>query len=100
MFIFLNYRQCKKADWTKGPIVWTKGPIIEASTAENQADTATDYTTDDLGKVIKQKSRGEVSPVEPNTIKCVYLAYLKFKNEFMVLSSLSYATFQCKRYNI
>jgi hypothetical protein len=46
MFIFLNYRQCKKADWTKGP-------IIEASTAENPADTATDYTTDDLGKVIK-----------------------------------------------
>ena len=89
MFIFLNYRICRK-----GPIIWTKGQIIEASTAENPADTSTDYTTDNLGKVIKQKSRGEASPVEQNTIKCVYLAYLKSKYEFMVLSPLSYATFQ------
>ena len=48
MFIFLNYRICRK-----GPIIWTKGQIIEASTAENPADTSTDYTTDNLGKVIK-----------------------------------------------
>ena len=70
----LNYRFCRKAS-----IIWTKGPIIEASTAENPADTVTDYTTDNLGKVIKQKSCGEASPVKQNTIKSVFLAYREFK---------------------